>query len=155
MRIFLFLIILSTSLYAQSFKMTQYDWGDGIEYKWTINDADSGTTSGDIINLSEFNDDFANYPLGYWLDITDADTNVIIKVEMQGKFTGGAWSVVETVLAADTLNAAHADYTDLIGVIDLDYASYKCPQYRPLITITSADGKTCDVQFNVFAYKRD
>ena len=141
---------------AQSFAVTETVYGTNHEWVYYIAAADSGSTSGAILELNRYDGNLASYPLGYYLDIdTLSGNDEIIAVYMQGKFSGGNWVTIDTVLAADTINANHAGYEDVKGVLDLNGASWMFPQVRPQIVISSSDGNTCSVRLGLYAYKED
>ena len=142
--------------FAQSFSATEYTQGNTQEWDYYIAAADSGNTSGTIIKLNEYDGALTTYPLAYYLTIdTLSASGEILAVYIEGKMSTGSWVTVDTVLAVDTLNAAHAGYTDLKGVLDLNGSSWVFPNYRPKIVMTGASSNTCSVRLNLYAYKED
>ena len=155
-KIILILLFICGISYAQTFKATEYSWGNDMEFSYYATGIDSGQTSGTIISLDKYDGQLASYPAGYYLTIDTLTANdEIIGIYIQGKASGGSWVNVDTVLVSDTLNAAHAGFTNLKGRLNLNAASWVFPQYRPNIVITSASSNTCAVRLNLYFYKRD
>ena len=150
------LLLISIPLMAQSFAVSETIYGNNHEWVYYVSSVDSGSTSGSIIELNRYDGNLASYPMGYYLDIDTLTANdEIIAIYIQGKFAGGNWVNVDTLLASDTLNANHAGYEDIKGETDFGAANWVFPQYRPLIVISSSSDNTCAVRLGLYAYKED
>lgn len=151
------LSLISIPLLGQSFSATETPYGTDMNWSYYISAADSNSgISGTIIELNKYDANLASYPLGYYLNIdTLSASGEIIAIYMQGKMSNGGWVNVDTILAADTLNSNHSGYVNVKGVLNLNASSYVFPMYRPNIVMSGADGNTCSVRLELYAYKED
>lgn len=148
--------LISIPLFAQSFAVSESIYGNNHEWVYYIAAADSGSISGAAIRLNRYDGNLASYPMGYYLDIDTLSANdEIIGIYIQGKFAGGNWVNVDTLLASDTLNANHSGFEDVKGETDFNAQHWVYPEYRPVIVISSASGNTCAVRLGLYAYKED
>lgn len=155
MKKLIIILALAGLAYGQSFSLSEYAHGVDKEFYWVINSVDSGSTSGGVIYLNQFDSALETYPLGYELEFdTLTAGDEIIAVYIEGKSTNGQWSIVDTVFASDTLNANLSSFNP-DGVLDLNASTQVLPMYRPKIVISSASGNPCKVELSIYAYKRD
>ena len=150
------LCLFSIPLMAQSFALSETQHGTNREFTWYASSVDSGSTTGGIFELNKYDGSLASYPLGFYISIdTLAGNDEIIGIYIQGKYAGGNWVTVDTLMASDTLNANHSGFVNAKGVANLNAGAWVFPQYRPRIVISSADGNTCAVRLGMYAYKED
>lgn len=162
MKKILFLVLIPFLISAQTMRLTEYNRGADKEFYFYLASVDSGVYNSSAIELNQFDDDFANYPLGYYLVLdtltNDASNTEIVGVYIQGNFENGDWVNVDTVLAADTLNGDHslaAATFKAKGILDLNGSLYMFPKYRVRVEGTHSLGNEYLFKLSLYAYKRD
>lgn len=159
MKLLLFLLI---PFLAFGQTLTYVDHKDaGFEILFSCSSIDSGTTESVSFGsyFGNFNKDLATYDVGYEFELdtltNDVTETEIVGIFLEGKSAIGTWNKVDTLLAADTLNASHSGFAGygLTQFNQDDYGSF--PEYRLNIVATHANGNAFDAKVSLFFRKRD
>ena len=149
--ILLFLLFAALS-FAQTISVTELQRGSDMEYYFT-GVCDSGTVTSGAIKLNKYDASLASYPLGYSLVFdTLAASGEITAVYVEGKGYAGAYTIVDTIFAADTLEAGGLSFN---GVASLNTNLAVYPEYRISVETSTAKGNTFRIKLSLYAYKED
>ncbi len=160
MKKLLFLILFPLIAFSQV-KIVETQYGDGLEYYIYATSVDSGAYNQEF-SLIDFDADLVNYPISYNLKIdtllNDAQTE-IIGIYVQA-YQIDKWINIDTLSAADTLNASHAlasaDFYAK-GLLDLNAGTAGTfPRYRLNVVAThDASSDAFSYYVKLYATKRD
>jgi len=161
MKKLIFLVLVPFLMYAQiTTDFTKYGT-NGIELQFTGTAIDSGANnstafSNILTEWVEYNIDWNTYDIGYEFELDTLTANdEIVGIYIQGKSFIGTWNDVDTLLASDTLNAAHAGLTGygLTQFNQNDICSF--PDYRVAFTATHDDGNSFTAKLSLYLRKKN
>lgn len=162
MKILLFLLI-PFLMYAQTVDTYELHGNNGLELYFVATGIDSGSNpSASFVDIftdwREYRLDLTTYDVGYEFTLDTLTVGgEIMGIYIEGKSNIGTWNKVDTLLAADTLNADHAGFTGY-GLTTFGQGTYgSFPEYRINFDASDSDstGNTFTGKASLFFRKRN
>lgn len=165
MKKLLFFLLVPFLMYSQTVDTYELHGNNGLELYFVGTAMDSGSnvsaSFADIYPdwLDYFQGiDFETYEIGYEYSLdTLAANDEILGIFIQGKSNVGTWNTVDTLLATDTLNAAHAGLTGY-GITTFGVErDGSFPEYRVFFDCTgfTASSNTFTGKLSLYLRKRN